>query len=168
MVKSIIDFHKIKYLKIDIGYIDLAEGISILNMRKLNSDLKMVGLEILDHNDSILIEKVKQIIIEMVHYSDELPKLTFSIYLSEKMQYDYNYVSNLFSKLTGITIQHYILEQKIERVKEMILYDQYSFAEIAQILNYSSPAHLSVQFKKMTGFTCSSFKKLSNEKKKNI
>ena len=113
---------------------------------------------------AILIEKIKNVIIEMVYYEDELPKARNSDYLSEKLHYDYTYLANLFSEATGITIEHYILLHKIERVKELLLYDELTLTEISYRLNYSSVAHLSAQFKKITGLTPSYFKNLKHKR----
>ena len=110
------------------------------------------------------IEKIKNVIIEMVHYTDELPKINFSVYLSDKLNYDYTYLSNLFSETEGTTIEQFILLHKIERVKELIIYDELNLTEIAFKLHYSSVSHLSSQFKKITGLTPSFFKSLKNKK----
>lgn len=167
MVKSIADIQKINYSNIELGFIDLVEELDEERKKAFNEDLKIIGLEILDHTDAILIEKIKNIIIEMVHYTDELPKIPFSDYLAEKLHYDYNYLSHLFTKTKGITIQEFMIQHKIERAKEMILYNQNTFTEIAYILNYSSIAHLSNQFKKVTGLTPSKFKEIANERSRN-
>jgi AraC-like DNA-binding protein len=110
----------------------------------------------------MLIEKIKNIIIEMIHYSEEIPKVKFSDYLSQKLDYDYTYLSNLFSETEGITIEHFLLIHKIEKVKELIIYDELNLTEISYKLHYSSVAHLSNQFKKITGLTPSFFKALKN------
>lgn len=117
---------------------------------------------------SILIEKIKNVIFEMVHYTDDLPKINFSKYLSEKLHYDYTYLANLFSKTVGTTIEHYMLYHKIERVKELIIYDELSLTQIAAQLHYSSLAHLSYQFKKITGLTPSFFKSLKDKKRNKL
>ena len=105
-------------------------------------------------------DRIKKVIVEMVHYTEEPLKINFSDYLSEKLDYDYTYLSNLFSEVTGITIEHYIITHKIERVKELLMYDELTLTEISYLLNYSSVAHLSNQFKKETGMTPSEFKRL--------
>lgn len=169
MVKSIADLQGIRYSNIELGFIELEEELDEKTTKTFNDDLKRIGLEILNKNDAILIEKIKNIIIEMVHYSDEIPKVHFSDYLSEKLHYDYHYLSNLFTKTKGITIQEFVIQHKIERAKEMILYNNNNLTEIAYILNYSSVAHLSNQFKKVTGLTPSLFKAIASEKnRKNI
>src|SRR5690606_11747317 len=134
----------------------------------LKNNLALSGLELLDDKKNILIDKIKNIIIEMVHYTDEIPKVNYSEYISEKLDYDYTYLSNLFSEVKGITIQHYIIKHKIERVKELILYDELNLTEIAYRLHYSSVAHLSNQFKKTTGYTPSYYKKLAQKRKVNL
>jgi AraC-like DNA-binding protein len=116
----------------------------------------------------MLIEKIKNVIIEMIHHRDELPKINFSNYLSEKLDYDYTYLSNLFSETEGITIEHFILRHKIERVKELIIYNELNLTEIAWKLQYSSVGALSNQFKKITGLTPSFFKSLKHKRRKTI
>ena len=112
----------------------------------------------------MLIEKIKNIIVEMVHYEEELPKVNFSDYLCEKIPYNYTYMANLFSETEGTTIEHFIIKHKIERVKELIIYNELNMTEIADKLHYSSVAHLSHQFKKITGLTPSFFKSLKTKK----
>jgi AraC-like DNA-binding protein len=124
-------------------------------------------LELLDDKKSILIEKIKSVIVEMIHYSDELPQINFSDYISEKLNFDYTYLSNVFSEVKGITIQHFIIINKIERVKELLLYDELNLTEISYKLQYSSVAHLSNQFKKVTGLSPSFYKQLQ-QKRKNL
>ena len=119
----------------------------------------------MDDKKAILIEKIKNVIVEMVHYEDELPKTNFSDYLSEKLNYDYTYLANIFSEVTGITIGHFIIVHKIERVKELLLYDELTLTEISYKLNYSSVAYLSNQFKKVTGLTPSFFKNLKHKRR---
>ena len=125
-------------------------------------------LELLEDKKSILIEKIKNVITEMIHHSDELPKVNYSDYISQKLEYDYTYLANTFSEVKGITIQQYIILHKIERVKELILYDELSLSEISYKLHYSSPAHLSNQFKKVTGLTPSFFKKMKQKRNRNL
>jgi AraC-like DNA-binding protein len=122
----------------------------------------------MDDKKAILIEKIKNVIIEMVHYSDEMPKTNFSDYLSKKLEYDYTYLSNLFSETEATTIEHFIMLHKIERVKELIIYDELNLTEIAFKLHYSSVAHLSTQFKKITGLTPSFFKSLKDKKRNTL
>ena len=125
-------------------------------------------MELLEDKKSILIEKIKNVIIEIIHYSDELPTENYSEYISKKLGYDYTYLSNIFSEVKGITIQQFIIMHKIERVKELSLYDELNLTEISYLLHYSSVAHLSNQFKKVTGLSPSFFKKLKIKRKENL
>ena len=122
----------------------------------------------MDDRRAMLIEKIKNVIIDLVHYTDELPKVNFSNYLSEKLKYDYTYLANLFSETEGTTIEHYIILHKIERIKELIIYNELTLTEIAWKLHYSSVAHLSNQFKKITGLTPTFFKSLKHKKRNTL
>jgi AraC-like DNA-binding protein len=122
----------------------------------------------MDDKKSVLIERIKNVIIEMVHYEDELPKSNFSDYISGKLNHDYTYLANLFSEVVGTTIEHFIIAHKIEKVKELLVYDELTLTEISYKLNYSSVAHLSNQFKKVTGLTPSHFKKLKNKRRRSL
>lgn len=145
---------------INLGEVEIEESITSEQRAEVNAVLLRSGLELMDDKKAMLIEKIKNVITEMVHYADELPKLKFSAYLSEKLNYNYTYLANLFSETEGTTIEHYILLHKIERVKELILYDELNLTEIAWKMNYSSVAHLSRQFKQITGLTPTFFKTL--------
>jgi AraC-like DNA-binding protein len=158
----------IKYLTIDLGEVELFDKITGLQLEQIRAALKLSGLELMDDKKAVLIEKIKDVIIEMVHYEDELPRVNFSEYLAEKLNYNYTYLANLFSETEGITIEHYIIIHKIERVKELIIYDELNLTEIAWKLHYSSVAHLSHQFKKVTGLTPSFFKSLKDKKRNNL
>jgi AraC-like DNA-binding protein len=122
----------------------------------------------MDDKKAMLIEKIKTVIIEMVHHSNEIIKVNFSDYLSEKMNHDYTYLSNLFSEVQGTTIEQYIISHKIERIKELIIYGEHNITEIAWKMGYSSVAHLSSQFKKVTGLSPSHFKQLKNKRRSPI
>ena len=159
LVKEELHTLGIPYAAIDLGVVELQEDISDHQREQLKTSLLRSGLELLDDKRSILIEKIKNVIIEMIHYSDELPKVNYSDYISEKLNYDYTYLSNIFAEVKGITIQQFIIINKIERVKELLLYDQLNLTEISYKLHYSSVAHLSNQFKKVNGSTPSIFKK---------
>ena len=150
----------IRYVLIDLGKIELPEEITPDQREQLKSRLLESGLELLDDHRSILIDRIKTAIVELIHYSDELPKVKYSEYLSAKLNHNYTYLANTFSEVTGVTIQKFIILHKIERVKELLLYDQLTLSEIAYKLHYSSPAHLSTQFKKVTGLTPTFFKQL--------
>jgi len=150
----------IPYLSVELGLVETKDQVSDQERNQLSLNLKRVGLEILEDKRSILIDKIKNVIIEMIHYADELPKINYSDYISDKLGYDYTYLSNMFSEVKGITIQQFIIIHKIERVKEMLLYEKLNLTEISYRLNYSSVSHLSNQFKKVTGLTPSYYKKL--------
>ena len=149
---------------IELGEVDMEEFLSDEVREKLKMALLKSGLELLEDKKSILIEKIKNIIVEMIHYSDEAPRTNFSDYLSSRLNYDYNYLSNLFSEVKGTTIAHFIIAHKIERAKELLVYDELTLTEIADKLHYSSVAHLSNQFKKVTGLTPSFFKQMKNKR----
>jgi len=153
---------------IDLGVVEISGSISPAQHDALKANLLKSGLELLDDKKSILIEKIKAVIVEMIHYADELPTTNYSDYISEKLHYDYTYLSNLFSEVKGITIQHYIIIHKIEKVKELLLYDELNLTEISYQLHYSSVAHLSNQFKKNTGLTPTYFKKLKLKRRENL
>lgn len=155
-------------VKVDLGTIEIKEEIKALQKEELQKNLKRYGLELLDDKRNILIEKIKAVIIEMVHYSDDLPNINYSDYISEKLGYDYTYLANSFSEVKGVTIQQYIIDHKIERVKELLMYGELNLTEISYKLHYSSVAHLSNQFKKNTGLTPSYFKHLKKKKLKNL
>jgi AraC-like DNA-binding protein len=156
------------YVTVDLGVVETIEELSTEQHEDLKKALLEFGLEIMDDQKTILIERIKNVIIEMVHYSDELPKIKNSEYISDKLHYDYTYLANLFSEITGITIEHFIIAHKIERVKELLLYDELNLTEIADKLNYSSVAHLSNQFKKVTGLTPSFYKKMKHMRNQNL
>lgn len=160
MVERELDKLGIKHSAADLGTIETFEDIGEDNLRVLSARLMESGLELLDDKKSILIEKVKNAIVEMVHYSDEFPKQNYSSWLSEKLGYDYVYLSNMFTAVKGITIQHYIILNRIERAKELMLYDELNLTEISQKLHYSSVAHLSNQFKKITGMSPTVYRKI--------
>jgi AraC-like DNA-binding protein len=158
----------LRYAVVDLGMVEMLEDITEQQHQQLKENLLRSGLELLDDKRSILIEKIKNVIIEMIHYSDELPKVNYSDHISEKLNYDYTYLSNIFSEVKGITIQQFIIINKIERVKELLLYDELNLTEISYKLHYSSVAHLSNQFKKVTGLSPSFFKKLREKRQGNL
>jgi len=160
VVKQALEGLGLHSTSINLGEVEILESLSPEQRAEVNVVLLRSGLELMDDKKAMLIEKIKNIITEMVHYSDELPRQKFSTFLSEKLDYNYTYVANLFSETEGTTIEHYILLHKIERVKELILYDELNLTEIAWKMNYSSVAHLSRQFKQITGLTPTFFKTL--------
>ncbi len=164
MAKAALEKFGLHHLRVELGEVEIMEQITDEQRNQLNSELLKSGLELMDDHRTILIERIKNIIVEMVHYSEEYPKINFSNYLSDKLNHDYTYLSNLFSEVAGITIEHYVIAQKIERVKELLIYDELNLTEISYKLNYSSVAHLSNQFKKVTGLTPTFFKHLKDKK----
>lgn len=168
MVKEELKKLGLHYVVVELGMVEILEDITPEQHDQLKTNLLKSGLELLDDKKSILIEKIKNVITEMIHYNDELPKVNYSDYISEILQYDYTYLSNVFSEVKGITIQQFIIINKIERVKELLLYDELSLTEIAYKLHYSSLGHLSNQFKKITGLSPSYFKMLGKRRKNNL
>ena len=156
------------FMVVDLGEVDVMEDMTSEQRNELKIALFNSGLELMDDKRAVLIEKIKNVIIDMVHYSEELPKVNYSDYISEKLQYDYTYLSNMFSEVKGITIQQFIIIHKIERVKELLLYDELNLTEISYIMHYSSVSHLSKQFKKVTGLSPSYFKQLKHKRKNNL
>jgi len=150
----------------ELGEVEIMEGISLEQRNLLSTNLEKSGLALLEDKKRILIEKIKNIIIELVYCAEEQPKINLSDFLSEKLHYDYTYLANLFSIEQNTTIEHFFLTHKIERVKELLVYDEHSLTEIADQMHYSSVAHLSNQFKKMTGLTPSCYKHLKKKRRK--
>ena len=150
---------------VKIGEANIIGEVQPPQLKQLDIALKKTGLLLMDDKKSILVEKIKTAIIELVHYSEDQIKVNLSDFLSEKLNYDYTYLANLFSEVKGITIEKFYLIHKIEKVKELIVYDELNLSEIAYKMHYSSVAHLSNQFKKVTGLTPSHFKKLKNERR---
>ena len=153
------------FIVVDLGEVDVMENITFDQRQQLKAGLLNSGFELMDDKKSMLIEKIKNVIIEMVHHSDEVIKVNFSIYLSEKLNHDYTYLSNLFSEVQGTTIERFIISHKTERVKELIIYGEHNITEIAWKMGYSSVAHLSSQFKKVTGLSPSHFKNLKDKRR---
>lgn len=168
MVKEELKKLGLHFVVVDLGMVDVLEDLSQQQHDELKENLLKSGLELLDDKKSILIEKIKNVITEMIHYSDEMPNVNYSDYISEKLHYDYTYLSNLFSEVKGMTIQQFIIINKIEKVKELLLYDELNLTQISYKLNYSSVAHLSNQFKKITGLSPSYFKQLKQKRKGNL
>ena len=164
IVKQVLENLGLHYTVVELGEIEIEEDISRKKHEALKAALLVSGLELMDDQKAILIEKIKNTIVEMVHYADELPKTNFSTYISKKLNYDYNYLSNLFSEVKGITIEHYIIAHKIELAKELLIYNELSLTEIAYKLHYSSVAHLSNQFKKVTGLTPTFFRNMKHKR----
>lgn len=168
MVRDELEKLGVRYTMIDLGMVEIPQDITARKRNLLKANLLRSGLELLDDKRSILIEKIKNVVTEMIHNSDMLPKVNYSDYISEKTGYDYTYLSNVFSEVKGITIQQFIIIHKIERVKELLLYDELNLTEISYLLHYSSVAHLSNQFKKVTGLSPSFYKQLKHKRGKNL
>jgi len=168
IVKAELDALGLQYTTVDLGEANVTDYITPEQRDLLKTGLLNSGLELMDDKKAMLIEKIKNVIVEMVHYAEELPRIKNSDYIEEKLNHDYTYLANLFSEATGTTIEHFIIAHKIEKVKELLLYDELTLTEISYKLNYSSVAHLSNQFKKATGLTPSFFKKLKDKKRGNL
>ncbi|HEY0175077.1 MAG TPA: AraC family transcriptional regulator [Pedobacter sp.] len=158
IVKNELDTLGLQYDKIELGEVEMRNIPTQDEYRLLKTALIKFGLELMADKKAMLIERIKNTIINMVHYTEELPKVKNSDYISEKIEHDYTYLANVFSQETGMTIEHYIISHKIERAKELIRYNELNLTEISYLLNYSSVAHLSRQFKQVTGLTASFFR----------
>jgi AraC-like DNA-binding protein len=156
------------FIVVDLGEVEIMEEMTLEQQQQLQRGLLASGLELMDDKKAVLIEKIKNVITEMIHHSEELPKVNYSDYISEKLDYDYTYLSNLFSEVKGITIQQFIIIHKIERVKELLFYDELNLTEISFKMHYSSVAHLSNQFKKITGLSPSAYKQLKDKRRSSI
>ena len=168
VVKSELEKLGFHYRTVELGEAEIIEDISPEQMDRLNIALKKIGLELMEDQKSILVEKIKAIIIDLVHFKDDQIKVNLSEYLSEKLGHNYSFMSNLFSEVKGTTIESFFLTHRIERIKELLMYDELSLTEIAYRLHFSSVAHLSNHFKKMTGLTPSQFKNLKNKKRDSL
>jgi len=168
VVKAELDKLGLHYGVVNLGEVNVSEVLSEEQRNQLRVALIRTGLELMDDKKAMLVEKIKNIVIEMVHYSEEFPKTNFSDYLTLKLNYDYTYLANLFSEVTGMNIEHYIIIHKIERVKELLIYDELNLTEISYRMNYSSVAHLSNQFKKVTGLTPTFFKNLKEKRRNSL
>lgn len=165
LVKSELDKLGLHYKVVELGEVEIEEDITDKQKDQLQTALFQSGLELMDDKKAMLIEKIKNVIVEMVHYENEVPKIKNSNYIGSKLNHNYTYLANLFAEATGTTIEHYIIIHKIERAKELIIYDELTLTEIAWKLNYSSVSHLSNQFKKITGLTPTYFKQLKNKRR---
>ena len=164
VVKEVLKELGLHFIIVDLGEIEIMENISSAAEREeLKIALRESGLELMDDKRAILIERIKTTIVDMVHHTEEGLKVNFSTFLSEKLHHDYTYLANLFSEVQGTTIEQFIISHKVERIKELILYGELNITEIAWKMNYSSVAHLSNQFKKVTGLSPSHFKQLKDK-----
>jgi AraC-like DNA-binding protein len=168
LVREILENLHLHAATVELGVVEISENINAKQREALTANLLEFGLELIEDKKSRLIEKVKIVITEMIHYSDELPKTNYSEFISKRVGYDYTYLANIFSEAKGTTIEHYIIAHKIEKVKELLLYDELNLKEISHKMNYCSISHLSTQFKKVTGLTPSFFKKLNNKNRTSL
>ena len=160
VVKAELEKLGLHYTTVELGEVDIMEKLSEEQHDQFKEGLLKSGLELLDDKKSVLIQKIKNVIIELIHYSEEPLAINFSEYLAQKLDHNYTYLANLFSEVQGTTIEKFIIAHKIERVKELLVYNELNLTEIAYLMHYSSVAHLSTQFKKITGLTPSHFKQL--------
>jgi AraC-like DNA-binding protein len=164
-VKEILKELNLHFIVVDLGEVEIMEDLLPAQEEALKGLLVQAGLELMDDKRAVLIEKIKNVITEMIHFSEEIPKVNYSDYIAEKLDYDYTYLSNIFSAVKGITIQQFIINHKIERVKELLLYGELNLTEISYKMHYSSVGHLSNQFKKITGLSPSQFRQLKDTKR---
>jgi len=164
LVKSELEKLGLNYIFVELGEAQIMEELTNEQLMHLGNALKKDGLELMDDRKSILVERIKTSIIDLVHNTDEQIKVNLSDYLGEKLNHNYTYLANLFSEVKGTTIEKFYLAHRIERVKEMLVYDELTLSEITYKMHYSSVAHLSAQFKKMTGLTPSHFKNLKQKR----
>jgi AraC-like DNA-binding protein len=165
VVKAELSKLGIGFKTVELGEVEIDENISTEQRDQLKIALLKSGLELMDDKKSVLIQKIKNVIVELVHYSEEPLNIKFSEYLSQKLDHDYTYLANLFSEVQGTTIEKFFIAHKIERVKELLVYNELNLTEIAFQMHYSSVAHLSSQFKKVTGLTPSHFKQLKDKRR---
>lgn len=164
LVKAELEAQGLHYESVEIGEAVITDPVSPAQLVVLNTALKKAGLEILDEGKSQLVERIKTVVIELIHYSEEPLQVNFSAFLAAKLNYDYTYLSNLFATAHGTTLEHYIIAHKIEKVKELLVYEGMTLTDIAFQMHYSSVQHLSNQFKKVTGFTPTHFKKVGEKR----
>ncbi|MGY3054729.1 AraC-like DNA-binding protein [Pedobacter sp. UYEF25] len=167
-VKTILDEHHLKPKTLELGEVEIEENLEEQQLLSLDDSLKKIGFELIDDRKSRTIEKIKTIIINQIHHSDTHASTTLSKLISDHLNTDYNHLSNIFSEAEGITIEKYFINQRVEKAKELIVYDELSLSQIADKLGYSNVAHLSNQFKKITGLTPSFYKSLKKRKRTNI
>jgi len=165
VVKSELEKLGLKFAVVELGEVDLLEELTTEQHEAFKIAIFRSGLELLDDKKSVLIQKIKNAIIDLVHYSEEPLSVNLSEYLSKKLNHDYTYLANLFSEVTGLTIEKFFILHKIERVKELLVYNELTLTEIAYKMHYSSVSHISFQFKKITGLTPSHFKKLKEKRR---
>jgi AraC-like DNA-binding protein len=158
----------VNQFEVSLGSVEIKQNMTPELVADFQARLEKGGLELLDDKNAILVERIKNVIVEMIHYDEDLPRVNFSTFLSEKLHQNYSYMATIFSQTKGTTIEHYIMLHKIEKVKELLLYNELTISQIAYKLHYSSAAHLSNQFKKITGLTPTFFKNMAHLKRKGL
>jgi AraC-like DNA-binding protein len=167
-VRSELEKQGFNIISVELGEAEISNNLTKKQLEDLDSSLKKLGFELIGDKKSRIIEQIKNEIVYLVHHSGEILNTNLSFWLADKLHYDYTYLSNLFSEVEGTTIEKYYIAQRIEKVKELLVYDELSLAEIADMLGYSSPAYLSSQFKKVTGLTPTFYKSVKEIKRKKI
>lgn len=168
VVKSELEKLGLRLITVELGEVEMEGNLSDESKVQVSYLLEMLGFELIDNKKSRLIERIKNVIIDLVHHQDNQIKTNLSVFLARHLLMDYNHLSNLFSEVEGVSIEHFYIAQKIERVKELLVYDELTLSEIAFRLNYSSLGHLSRQFKQVTGLTPSHFKVMKQTKRSSI
>lgn len=168
VVREALEELDISAVKVELGEIETKQDVTDEEKQKLNNKIKKVGLELLEKKRGVLIEKIRQEIIDYVYKTEEKPKIKFSVQLSKNLHHSYTYLANFFSEVEATTIEQYMIALKIERIKELIIFNEHTISEIAYMLHYSSTAHLSTQFKRVTGLTPSHFKALKEKRRTTI
>ena len=162
-MKDQLDELGLHYGELERGELEITEDVKHDQLEQLKTGLINLGVELMDDKKALLVQNIKKVIIDIIQNTDSQPKTNLSVYLSETLNYDYSYISSLFSEITGTTIEQFMINQKIERVKELLMIDEMNLTQISYLLNYSSVAHLSNQFKKVTGLTPTHFKQLKDK-----
>lgn len=168
VVKNVFENLGYSPIQVSLGEVETKTNLSDNDLRTLKKDLENFGFELIDDAKSRIIEKIKNSIVQLVHHSDTELKVNYSQYIESRLNKDYSYLSNLFSEVEGTTIEKYIIHQKIEKVKELLVYDELTLSEIADRMGYSNVAYLSSQFRKVTGLTPSHFKQVKEKKRKSL
>jgi AraC-like DNA-binding protein len=162
-VESVLTAMGIPFARLELGLAEITGDISMIQHDQIRAALLLSGLELIDDTKSILIERIKKVIIELVHYTEEPLPINLSVHLSQQLNHNYTYMANIFSEAEGHSIEKFVIGHKIERVKELLIYKELNLTEIAYKMHYSSVAHLSSQFKKVTGQTASQYKHLQSQ-----
>lgn len=167
-IRQALDKNKIPYHNLELGEVELAENVSGKKLAQLSENLQALGFELMEDKKARIISKIKNSVIQLIRNAENLNKTKLSVHITEALHRDYDSLSALFSEVEGITLEKYFIEQKIERVKELLVYDEQTLSQIATELGYSSVNHLSAQFKKVTGLTPTHFKKIGAQKRKSL